>query len=324
MIAANSHPDFIAIDVETANSDYSSICQVGIAVFKNGEMIDSIISYVNPETDFSSMNIKIHKITPDLVSNAPTFGIFIKKIRNLVDGQILVHHTAFDRVAIKKASAKYFEFPPDCYWLDSSMVARQVWSECSSKGYGLSDLAKKFNIPFEHHDALEDAKTAGYILLKALNESGIPLKKIAGVPSKPKPKSALAIEKDLADNYSEILLAHKNNPSFALNIESYVNIIGKRDDGFEKNILLVRENIQEGMELFFEPDKYDYYGLHAMIFSAKRKKLMVGHLARPLAGKLIDVYKNFSIYGNLQKIDPNIDIIPDSRIPIGLRILAKE
>ena len=32
--------NFIAIDVETANADYSSICQIGIAEFQNGKVVD--------------------------------------------------------------------------------------------------------------------------------------------------------------------------------------------------------------------------------------------------------------------------------------------
>ena len=31
---------FIVIDIETANPDLTSICQIGIAVFENGELVD--------------------------------------------------------------------------------------------------------------------------------------------------------------------------------------------------------------------------------------------------------------------------------------------
>ena len=35
--------NFLAIDIETANADYSSICQIGIAEFENGQVVNSWI-----------------------------------------------------------------------------------------------------------------------------------------------------------------------------------------------------------------------------------------------------------------------------------------
>jgi DNA polymerase-3 subunit epsilon len=40
--------DFVVIDVETANADLSSICQVGIASFREGDLADTWESLVNP------------------------------------------------------------------------------------------------------------------------------------------------------------------------------------------------------------------------------------------------------------------------------------
>ena len=39
---------FIAIDVETSNSDRSSICQVGWVLFENGQIVSEFNSLVNP------------------------------------------------------------------------------------------------------------------------------------------------------------------------------------------------------------------------------------------------------------------------------------
>jgi len=41
--------NFVAIDVETANSDMASICQIGIAKFENGILVEEWVSLVNPE-----------------------------------------------------------------------------------------------------------------------------------------------------------------------------------------------------------------------------------------------------------------------------------
>ena len=48
--------DFLVIDVETANADYSSICQIGIADYQDGELINSWESLINPNDYFNSWN----------------------------------------------------------------------------------------------------------------------------------------------------------------------------------------------------------------------------------------------------------------------------
>jgi len=65
--------DFFVIDVETANADYSSICQIGIAKFQNGELTERWESLIDPEDYFDGMNISIHGITEYMVKGSPTF-----------------------------------------------------------------------------------------------------------------------------------------------------------------------------------------------------------------------------------------------------------
>ncbi len=57
---------FLALDVETANADYSSICQIGIAEFENGKVINTWSSLINPESYFDPFNVSIHGINQTL------------------------------------------------------------------------------------------------------------------------------------------------------------------------------------------------------------------------------------------------------------------
>jgi DNA polymerase III epsilon subunit-like protein len=41
--------DFVALDFETANADMSSICQIGLADFKNGLLQEEWKTYIDPE-----------------------------------------------------------------------------------------------------------------------------------------------------------------------------------------------------------------------------------------------------------------------------------
>src|SRR5208282_2215742 len=43
--------EFVALDVETANADCSSICQIGIARFEDGCLAEEWSTLVNPEDD---------------------------------------------------------------------------------------------------------------------------------------------------------------------------------------------------------------------------------------------------------------------------------
>ena len=47
--------------------------------------------------------------------------------------------------------------------------------DCASSGYGLADVCNRIGYEFQHHNALEDAKAAGHVLLAAMAESGLDL-----------------------------------------------------------------------------------------------------------------------------------------------------
>lgn len=167
--------DFVALDVETANPDMASICQIGIAHFSNWDLTDSWSSLINPEDYFDDMNVMIHGIEQEHVRNAPTFAQASAIVRDHIAGKTVVIHTWFDKRAVLRASEKYQLTAPDCIWLDSSRVARRAWPEVAYKGYGLGNLAAKLHIAFQHHDALEDARAAGLVLLHAITATGLDL-----------------------------------------------------------------------------------------------------------------------------------------------------
>jgi DNA polymerase-3 subunit epsilon len=134
---------FVALDVETANPDMSSICQIGIVHFEDGLVVDSWSTLVDPGDYFDGMNVSIH--------------------------------TAFDRNAIARASAKHAIATPECVWLNTASVARRAWPEVAQKGYGLSALSQKFGFEFQHHNAVEDARAAGLVLIKAMEVASLDL-----------------------------------------------------------------------------------------------------------------------------------------------------
>jgi len=164
--------DFVAIDVETANPALSSICQVGIASFRDGRLYGSWESLVNPEDYFDPINVSIHGIGEQNVQTSPKWSEVYPAICAALQGSVTVSHTAFDRVSLLRACEKnglaYREFR----WLDSAKVVRRAWPMFSKRGYGLANVAAHFRIQYRAHDALEDARCAGEILLRAIAETG--------------------------------------------------------------------------------------------------------------------------------------------------------
>ncbi|MGB2833933.1 MAG: exonuclease domain-containing protein [Methylotenera sp.] len=167
--------DFVAIDVETANPDVASICQIGIARFANKKLVEEWVTLINPEDYFDYFNVGIHGIDENDVVNAPTFPDILEKLRYFLEGNICVCHTHFDRVSINKAFNKYSISMLNISWLDSARVARRTWEEFAWTGYGLSNICKKIGYEFKHHDALEDAKASGQVILAAIEKSQIDL-----------------------------------------------------------------------------------------------------------------------------------------------------
>jgi DNA polymerase-3 subunit epsilon len=167
--------NFIAIDVETANADLSSICQIGIAKYSNGVMVDEWCSLINPEDYFDFMNVMVHGISENDVQNSPKFPEVIPTLQSYMNDAICVSHTHFDRVSVTRACSKYDINPVNAIWLDSARVARRTWKQFARSGYGLKNICEHIGYEFAHHNALEDAKAAGQIMLAAVQETGLNL-----------------------------------------------------------------------------------------------------------------------------------------------------
>ena len=204
---------FVAIDVETANPDMGSICQIGLARFVDGRLSDEWCSLVDPEDYFDDVNSSIHGIEPKMVRGQPTLPQIADRLRSMLENTVSVCHTHFDRIALGRAYTKYNLSPISTTWLDSAHVVRRTWKDLAWKGYGLANVCSKIGYEFRHHDALEDAKAAGYVLLAALRDSQQDIdhwRRRVNQPIDPeKSSSGAAIHRDgnpEGDLYGEVLV----------------------------------------------------------------------------------------------------------------------
>ncbi|SOH95339.1 DNA polymerase-3 subunit epsilon [Monaibacterium marinum] len=159
---------FIALDVETANGDSASICQIGIACVKQDGVIQTWSTYIDPQVPFAQFNTNLHGIGPETVRNAPSFSKVWPTLLPLLARHAMIQHSRFDEHAIK-AACKSCGLPrARLSWHDSVSIARAAWPELKGNGgHGLANLKKVLDLEFHHHDAGEDARAAAMVVLRA-------------------------------------------------------------------------------------------------------------------------------------------------------------
>ena len=98
---------FNAIDVETANSNPASICQIGIVRVRDGVIKEQLSVLVDPEAPFSDFNVRLHGIDAGAVKGSAPLTQIYGELRRILEGRPLVSHTAFDRRALDGAAERY-------------------------------------------------------------------------------------------------------------------------------------------------------------------------------------------------------------------------
>ncbi len=177
---ANRTYRFVAVDVETANRQHSSICQIGLAMVSNTGAIETVGMYVDPEQEFDQSHINIHGIDAAKVAGAPNFRAAIQSFRPFLERHVLVQHSNFDKQAFNAASKLYGIPELRTNWIDSVKIARKAWPELKGNGgHGLANLKAFLELEFEHHNAEEDARAAAEIVLLAEARTGSDFSELA-------------------------------------------------------------------------------------------------------------------------------------------------
>ena len=164
---------FNAIDVETANADPASVCQIGIVSIRDGVVKRQLSVLVDPEAEFNDFNVRLHGIDHNAVRDSEALPNLEARLRRILEETVLVSHTAFDRMAMDGAMERYGLKPIRARWLDSAMVARRAWPQKYRRKWSLALIAGDLGVAFRHHDAAEDARAAGEIVLRACRHTGL-------------------------------------------------------------------------------------------------------------------------------------------------------
>lgn len=166
--------NFIAMDFETANYEAHSACALGLIFVKNNQILGHYYSLIRPETHFAPSHIQVHGIFPKDVINSPEFPQVWEQIRPYFDSWPLVvaHNMPFDRSVLKGSLTYYGLEMPKMMTLDTVQTSRHFLKKGLVRNHRLNTLATYYNIPLNHHDALDDARACAKILIHQNQEYG--------------------------------------------------------------------------------------------------------------------------------------------------------
>lgn len=159
--------NFTALDFETANASKGSVCSIGLVEYENGELVREYYRLVKPKKNyFAPINVRVHGITKEDVKDAEEFHtLWEKEIKSMVEGKLLIAHNAQFDMGVLRAVLDEYNLPyPMLAYNCTLNISRKTWQ---LPKYNLNRVADHLGFSFSHHHALEDAKAAAHIFLKA-------------------------------------------------------------------------------------------------------------------------------------------------------------
>lgn len=164
--------DFVAIDVETANAERTSICAIGAVKVHDGAIVDRYYTFVKPTPNyyFTKFTEEIHGISRALTDTAPAFGEIWPELKRFIGSLPLVaHNCRFDRGCLRATAKAYgIEFPENPF-LCTLEKSRSIIPKSLCGSHSLPYIANFLGIPFNnHHNALCDAEACAKIAMAIL------------------------------------------------------------------------------------------------------------------------------------------------------------
>lgn len=177
---------YCVFDLETTGISFRTekITEIGIMKIRNGEVIDTFSSFVNPEKPIPYRVQEITNITDDMVKDAPTIKEIMPKILEFFGDSVLVAHNADFDTGFLRYNCEQLGLKFDYTYLDTLRLAKDLFPDY--KKYKLGIIAENLGIKVEvAHRALDDVDTTVKVfnvMCKMLEEQGV--KKLADIDSK--------------------------------------------------------------------------------------------------------------------------------------------
>lgn len=156
--------DFAAIDFETANSDRSSVCSVGIVVVRSGVITDKLYELIRPAPNYySRWTTQIHGLSYNDTADAQQFPAVWRAITPFITGLPLVaHNSPFDEGCLRRVHEHYEMEYPGYEFHCTLRTARKFFPHLRNHQLGTVAAYIGFDLAHHHH-ALADAEACAQI-----------------------------------------------------------------------------------------------------------------------------------------------------------------
>lgn len=164
---ATFEDEFVIFDLETTGLSSSSnkIIEIGAVKIRNGKIIDTFSSFVNPETDIPEHITELTGITTTDIADAPTIAAVLPQFVEFCASAILVAHNADFDMGFILHNTRDLAIEFNKTYIDTVSMARILLPNLGNAK--LSNIANKLKVSLKnHHRAVDDASATAEIFLK--------------------------------------------------------------------------------------------------------------------------------------------------------------
>ncbi|MDO5124507.1 MAG: PolC-type DNA polymerase III [Eubacteriales bacterium] len=158
--------EFVCFDLETTglSANKNRIIEIGAVLLKDGVVLDTFSSFVNPQTPIPAKITELTGIADYMVEDAPFEEEAVKSFLEFIGNRVLVAHNAPFDMSFLKASCKRLGIEKDFTSIDTVAISRAILPDI--KNAKLDTVAKYLRLPeFNHHRACDDADVLAKIFV---------------------------------------------------------------------------------------------------------------------------------------------------------------
>ena len=174
---ASLREEVVVFDIETTGLSVTTcrITEIGAVKVKNGEVIDTFNTFVNPEIPIPPFISEKTHITDDMVKDAPKIAEALSDFLAFIGDHLLVAHNANFDIGFIRAASEECGYPFKNPYLDTLALSRFLSPK--ERKHTLDAVADRYGLgDFNHHRACDDAEMLGKIyckMVEQLEEDGI-------------------------------------------------------------------------------------------------------------------------------------------------------
>ena len=174
--AVDPNEAWVAFDFETATSERTSACSLGVAVVRGGEIVKTAGWLIRPPANrYDWRNTQIHGLAARDTADAPTFEeLWEAEIEPYFDRSRTIAHSAGFDTGVLRATLAHFGLPaPEMEYACSCTMSRRAFPRLAD--HKLPTVSRHCGVVLDnHHEAVSDAVASGLIAVACSRAVGAP------------------------------------------------------------------------------------------------------------------------------------------------------